>query len=148
VLAPVGVGKRLVMALGHLCRTESTVFLEYPETLDADTVVKDQAETIAEAGRPRPGLYHLYGWSKGWQRCGRVCGGVAEWATMGWHQDPHGLQPGGLWRGVCSVSQSSGSGGKAADHSGVTYGFHRRAGSHPTHGIGRAGPRTEVHHPG
>jgi hypothetical protein len=111
---PTGIGKRLEMALGHLGRTESTVLLESPETLDAVVVVEGQAEAIAEAESPRPGLTSFTDGA----RTGNGAAGyavVAKWTTMGWHQVSHGLQPGGLRYGVCSAGQSSGSGGKAAD---------------------------------
>jgi hypothetical protein len=49
-----GIGKRLESALGHSCRTESTILLEAPEALDAATLVEDQDSAKAE--RLRPGL--------------------------------------------------------------------------------------------
>jgi hypothetical protein len=50
------IGKRLECALGHSSRTESTVLLEEPEALNADTIQEDEVAAKTEAERTRPGL--------------------------------------------------------------------------------------------
>jgi len=45
-----------VIALAYTGKTESTVLLEEPETLDAELVQKQEAEAKAEAKKARPGL--------------------------------------------------------------------------------------------
>jgi hypothetical protein len=57
---PVGVGKRLTMALGYSGRMESIVLPEHPVALGAAVVMESQAEAIEEVGRPRRGSYHVY----------------------------------------------------------------------------------------
>ena len=54
--APTGIGRRLTNALACGGRTESTVLLEEPETLDAELLQQEEAEAKAEAERIRPGL--------------------------------------------------------------------------------------------
>jgi hypothetical protein len=51
-----GIGKRLMTALGHSGRSESTVLLEVQEALDAATVIEDQAEAKVHAELSRPGF--------------------------------------------------------------------------------------------
>ena len=43
-------------ALAYAGRTESTVLLEEPETLDAELQQEEEAEDKAEADKARPGL--------------------------------------------------------------------------------------------
>jgi ribonuclease HI len=55
------IGKRLKNALAHKGRTESTVLLEEPEALDAETIQEDaiqedEKSATAKAGRARPGI--------------------------------------------------------------------------------------------
>jgi len=54
--APTAIGRRLTNALAHGGRTESTVLLEEPETLEAELLKEEEAEARAEADRVRPGL--------------------------------------------------------------------------------------------
>ena len=54
--APTGIGRRLTNALAHRGRTESTVLLEEPVTLDAELLQEEEAEAKAEAEKNRPGL--------------------------------------------------------------------------------------------
>jgi len=51
-----GIGGRLKNALAHRGRTETTVLLEEPEALDAETIQEDEKTAKAEAERVRPGL--------------------------------------------------------------------------------------------
>jgi NAD(P)-dependent dehydrogenase (short-subunit alcohol dehydrogenase family) len=51
-----GIGKRLKNALAHRGRTETTVLLEEPEALDAETIQEDEKAAKAEAERIRPGI--------------------------------------------------------------------------------------------
>src|SRR3978361_2124381 len=50
------IGKGLKNALAHSGRTETTVLLEEPEALDAETIQEDEASGEAEAERMRPGI--------------------------------------------------------------------------------------------
>jgi ribonuclease HI len=50
------IGKWLKNALAHRGRTETTVLLEEPEALEADTIQEDEKAAKAEAERTRPGL--------------------------------------------------------------------------------------------
>jgi len=54
--APTEIGRRLTNALAFAGRTETTVLLEEPETLDAELLQEEEAEAKAEAGKTRPGL--------------------------------------------------------------------------------------------
>ena len=54
--ASTAVGRRLANALAYTGRTESTTLLEEPETLDAELLQEEEAETKAEAVTSRPGL--------------------------------------------------------------------------------------------
>src|SRR3978361_1482916 len=49
------IGKGLKNALAHRGRTETTVLLEEPEALDAETIQEDEKSAKAEAERKRPG---------------------------------------------------------------------------------------------
>jgi hypothetical protein len=53
------IGKRLKSSLGYSDRTETTVLLEEPEALNAETVQEDKAMAKTEAERSRPGLTML-----------------------------------------------------------------------------------------
>jgi hypothetical protein len=44
------------LALAHRGTTETTILLEDPEVLDADTISEDEKAAKAEAERTRPGL--------------------------------------------------------------------------------------------
>jgi len=57
--APTAIGRRLTNALAYAGRTERTVMLEEPETLDAHLLPEEDAEAKAEAERGRPGLTML-----------------------------------------------------------------------------------------
>jgi hypothetical protein len=50
------IGKRLENALGHAGRTETTVLLEEPEALNAESIQGDEKAAKAEAERTRPGV--------------------------------------------------------------------------------------------
>jgi len=54
--APTESGRRLTSALAYGGRTESTVLLEEPETLDADQLQEEEVGAKAEAEEARPGL--------------------------------------------------------------------------------------------
>jgi len=54
--APTAIGRRLTNALADAGRTESTVLLEEPETLDAELLQEEEAEAKAEAEKKRLGL--------------------------------------------------------------------------------------------
>jgi hypothetical protein len=54
--APTGIGRRLTNALAYGGRTESSVTLEEPETLDAELLQEEEAEEKTEAESTRPGL--------------------------------------------------------------------------------------------
>ena len=54
--APSEIGRRLTNALAYAGRTEPTVLLEEPETLDAELLQEEEAEAKAEAEKVRPGL--------------------------------------------------------------------------------------------
>jgi len=49
-------GRRLRNALTYTGRTESTILLEEPETLDAELLQEEEAEAKTEAEKDRPGL--------------------------------------------------------------------------------------------
>jgi ribonuclease HI len=53
-----GIGRRLknALVLAHRGRTETTILLEEPEALDAETISEDEKAAKAEAERTRPGL--------------------------------------------------------------------------------------------
>jgi hypothetical protein len=53
-----GIGRRTknALALAHRGRTDTTILLEEPEALDADTISEDDKAAKAEAERTRPGL--------------------------------------------------------------------------------------------
>jgi len=53
--APTAIGRRLTDALAYTGRTESTVLLEEPETLDAELLQEEEAEAKADAEKSRPG---------------------------------------------------------------------------------------------
>jgi len=57
--APTAIGRRFTNALAYAGRTESTVLLEAPETLDAELLQEEEAEAKAEAEKARPGLTML-----------------------------------------------------------------------------------------
>src|SRR3978361_1989690 len=50
------IGKGLKNALAHRGRTETTVLLDEPEALDAETIQEDEKSARAEAERTRPGI--------------------------------------------------------------------------------------------
>jgi hypothetical protein len=50
------IGRRLEDALGYSDRVKTTVLLEDPETLDAETIQEDEAAAKREAERHRLGL--------------------------------------------------------------------------------------------
>jgi ribonuclease HI len=50
------IGKRLKNALAYRGRTETTVLLEEPEALDAETIQEDEKSAKTEAERTRPGI--------------------------------------------------------------------------------------------
>jgi len=54
--APTGIGRRLVNALTYTGRTESTVLLEEPETLDVELIQEEQAAAKAAAEKTQHGL--------------------------------------------------------------------------------------------
>jgi len=54
--APSEIGWRLTNALAYAGRTESTILLEEPETLDVELLQEEEAEGKAEAEKGRPGL--------------------------------------------------------------------------------------------
>jgi len=54
--APTEIGRRLTNALAYAGRTETTVLLEEPETLDAELLQDEEAEAGAEAEKTRSGL--------------------------------------------------------------------------------------------
>jgi len=51
-----GIGQRLTKALEYTGRTESTILLEEPETLDAELLLEEEAEAKAETQKDRPGF--------------------------------------------------------------------------------------------
>jgi hypothetical protein len=56
--AKTGIGRRLknVLALAHRGRTETTVLLKDPKTLDAEIIQEDMKVAKAEAERPLTGI--------------------------------------------------------------------------------------------
>jgi ribonuclease HI len=56
--ARTGIGRRtkIALALAHRGRTETTILLEQPEALDAETLSEDEKGAKTEAERTRPGL--------------------------------------------------------------------------------------------
>ena len=54
--APTGIGRQLTNALAFGGRTENSVTLEEPETVDAELLQAEEAEQKSEAERTRPGL--------------------------------------------------------------------------------------------
>jgi len=83
--APTAIGRRLTNALAYAGRTESTVLLEEPETLDTELLQEEEAEVKAEAEKDRPGLT-MFTTGHRSKRCGRVRGGVEEGPDLAGHQ--------------------------------------------------------------
>ena len=50
------IGQRLSTALAYTGRTQETVLLEDPGTLDAELIQEEEEEARKEAGKPRPGI--------------------------------------------------------------------------------------------
>ena len=82
---PIGIGRRLTNALAYTGRTESTVLLEEPETLEAELLQEEEAEAKAEAEKVRPGLTMFTNGS-------RLDDGAAGYAVM-WRN-------GQTWKGI------------------------------------------------
>ena len=87
--APTEIGRSLTNALAYTGRTESTILLEEPETLDAELLQEEEAEAKTEVEKDR--AHHVYGQvAVGRWGC-RVRGGVEEGPDLGGHQNAHGL---------------------------------------------------------
>jgi hypothetical protein len=89
------IGRRLEAALGNTGRTETTILLEEPETLDAETIQQDEAAAKREAERHRPGLTMFIdgsrldsGYAVAWQN-GQHWVGVKT--HMGYNQEAYAL---------------------------------------------------------
>ena len=96
---------RLYVPTRLFFRSESSVLLEEPETLDAallqEEEAEEEAEAKAEAVKVRPGLTMFTDGSRMKDgRSRRLRGGVEERSNLEGHKNPHGLQPGVPRRGV------------------------------------------------
>ena len=110
--APTAIGRRLTNALAHRGRTESTLLLEEPETLDAELLQEEEAEAKAEAEKTRPGLTMFTdgsrlddgatGYAVVWKN-GRTWEGVK--AHMGYNQEAYDAECAALARALESVTK-------------------------------------------
>jgi len=102
VKAPVEIGQLLSNALAYSGRNDSTILLEETETLDAVLRQEEEAKAKAEAEKD-PLDSHVYGRVTAGKWCCWLSSGTDEQINLERHQNPHGLQPGSLRRGVrCS----------------------------------------------
>jgi len=109
-----GIGGRLknALALAHRGRTESTVLLEEPEALEAETIQEDQESAKAEAERTRPGLTIFTdgsrldsgatGYAVVWEN-GQTWEGIK--AHMGYNQEAYDAECAALARALESVTR-------------------------------------------
>jgi ribonuclease HI len=109
-----GIGRRLknTLALAHRGRTETTVLLEDPETLDAETIQQDEKAAKAEAEHTRPGLTMFtdgsrldsgaVGYAVVWQK-GQSWVGVKN--HMGYNQEAYDAECAALARALEEVAK-------------------------------------------
>jgi len=134
--APTGIGRRHTNALAHAGQTERTVLLEEPETLDVELLRGggNRGEGRGGEGLTRAQHVHRRVTARWWG--GRVRGGVDDRPNVEGHQNPYGIPPGGLRRGVRSYRPRIGSGVTEKHRLRTSHYLLGRAGSHQTDGIG------------
>jgi len=109
--APTVIGRRLTNALAYGGRTESTVLLEEPETLEVE-LLQEEAEAKAEAEKARPGLTMF---TDGSRMEDRAAGYAVVWKNgefwvgikthMGYNQEAYGAECVALARAMESASR-------------------------------------------
>jgi len=110
--APTAIARKLTNALAYAERTESTILVEEPETLDAEILQEEEAEAKVEAEKDRPGLTMFTdgprldsgaaGYLVVWKR-GQTWVGIKTY--MGYNQEAYGAECAALVRALESASR-------------------------------------------
>jgi len=110
--APTEIGRRLTNILASAGRTESTILLEEPETLDAELLQEEEAEARAEVEKDRPGLTMFTDGSRlddGAAGCAVVWKRGLTWAGikmhLGYNQEAYDAECAALARALESASR-------------------------------------------